>query len=293
MKVAIPVHSPALSRLRALESLLDDPSPKVRDALLSEIKRIGEPAVFWLEELAADECSPIAVAAEAYLEAMAVPGVMAAMRRFIRARDYDLEAGSILLQRVAHPRIDPVRITATLDATARRAMELIAVPSSPSMVVRAINRVIYHELGYRGEPDQNPDPGTILLGDVLALRRGIPLAMAILYLLVARRLGMDFEPVILPNRIMLGYLRDREPFLIDPYARGRFFSWAEAQALMPIGGLLALQRLWPQPGGDLLRRLCLRLEQVYGVREDRERAQVFGDFVREFDETSRRFEASS
>jgi regulator of sirC expression with transglutaminase-like and TPR domain len=274
-----------------LESLLDDPSPTVREAVVVEIQRLGEPAYAWLEELAGDATSPLATAAESLLHALAVPGVMAAVRRFIRSRDEDLETGSILLQRVAHPRIDPERITTMLDGIAGRARELLAVPTTPAMIVRATNRVLYHELGYRGEPDRNPDPGTILLGDLLALRRGIPLSMAILYLLVAKRLGMEFEPVFLPNRVLLGYFRDREPFLVDPYARGRFFSWAEAQAMVPIEGLLGLQRLWPSFTGALLRRLCQRLVEVYGGREERERAQVFGEFIREFEETTRRTDA--
>lgn len=271
--------------------LLDDPSPSVRTAVLAEIKRLGDSGVHWLEEVAADECSPYALAAESYLESMAVPGVMAAMRRFIRSQNCDLETGAILLQRVMHPRLEASRISASIDAIARRAQELIATPSTPAMVVRALNRVIYHELGYRGEPDRNPDPGTVLLGDLLALRRGIPLSMSIFYLLAAKRLGLEFEPVILPNRILLGYLRDREPFLVDPYARGRFFTWAEAQSLVPIQGLLALQRLWPHPSGDLLRKLCERLSEIYLKRDEADKAEVFGGFVRDFEETSRRSEA--
>jgi len=290
--VATPLQSPALKRLQALESLLDDPSPSVRKALLEEMRRIGEPAVLWLEELASESSCQVAEAAESFLTAMAVPGVVAAMRRFIRTGDGDLETGAILLQRVAHPRIDPDRMTGTLDAIARRARELIAIPTTPSMIVRAVNRVLFHELGYRGEPDENPDPGTILFGDLLALRRGIPISMSILYMLVARRLGLRFEPVVVPNRVLLGYFREQEPFLVDPYSRGRFFSWDEAQALLPIAGMLETQRLWPTPSTDLLRRLCKRLNEVYSMREEFPRAQVYGDFVREFEETSRRSEAS-
>ncbi len=219
---------------------------------------------------------------------MAIPSVVATMRRFIRSGDYDYEAGALFIQRVVRPRIEAQTMADALDGVARRARELLAVPTTPSMIVRALNRVVYHEFGYRGEPDENPDPGTVLIGDVLALRRGIPMSLGILYLLLARRLGLNFEPVMLPERFLLGYMRDRDPFFVDPFARGRLYSWAEAQDLVPVNGLLSIQRLWPQPAGEILKRLCERLAALYQAREESERAEVFNDFVREFEDAAKR-----
>lgn len=274
--------------MRALESLLDDPSPVVRQAVALEIRRIGRPALAWLEELATDHASEHAAAAEAFLEALAIPNVVAAMRRFIRGGKYDLEEGIILLQRVVRPRIEAKTMSLAFESVAIRVRELLAVPSSPSMVVRALNRVLYHEYGYRGEPDHQADPATILVGDVLALRRGIPMALGVLYLLLARRVGLAFEPIVLSDRFLLGHMRDREPFIVDPFARGRLYNWAEAQDLVPVEGLLSIQRLWPSPAGEVLRSFCERLSEVYEEREETHRAELFASFVREFDETSER-----
>ena len=103
---------------------------------------------------------------------------------------------------------------------------------------------------------------------------------------------MDDTSRALPDRVLLGYLRDREPFLVEPYARGRFYTWEEAQDLVPINGLLGIQRLWPHASGELLQRLCDRLATVYAERLEEDKAQVYREFVREFEETSRRSEAS-
>ncbi|MFP4282465.1 MAG: transglutaminase-like domain-containing protein [Opitutales bacterium] len=285
------LQSPPREHFKALETLLDDPSPQVREALVAEIRRLGEEAVQWLEELAAEPVSPLTLAAEGFLEQFAMPGAVAAFRRYLRGGRLELEKGAVLLQRVVHPRLDALKVAAALDAIAQRTRELIAIPSSPAMTVRALNRVIFHELGYRGEAEADPDPATILLGDVLALRRGIPLSLATLYLLVARRLGLTFEPLVLANRVLLVHLRDREPFLVDPYSRGRFFGWEEAQALMPVASSLDLQRTWPSPHASLLEFACRRLGEVYGRRGDAVRGEIFTALYREFGETSERTRA--
>ena len=280
------------SRLQALEALLDDTSPLVRDAVIEEVKRLGEPALAWLESLVTKKGSQVADAAEEILGKTAGPGATSAFIRYVRGAHVELEQGAILLQRAIYPRLDPVRVSGALDEIAQRVQDLIAIPTTSALVVRAINRVLYHELGYRGEPNVDPDPGTVLLGDVLALRRGIDLSLGLLYILVARRLGMEFLPVFLPNRMLLAHLRDREPFLVDPFSRGRFFTWAEAQAMVPVGAMIDLQRYWEKPAEGILRLTCERLASIYSSRSDAERAATFTAFCEEFGETSQESPAS-
>lgn len=280
------------SRLCSLEALIDDRSPLVREAVIREINRLGEPAFEWLEALVLGPDIAVANAAEAILSETAAPDAEAAFRRYMRGSNLDLEQGAILLHRSIHPRLDPAKLSGALDAMALRVQDLIAIPTTPPLVVRALNRVLFHELGYRSEANADPDPGTVLLGDVLALRRGVNLSLAWVYMLVARRLGMAFQPIVLPNHVLLAFLRDREPFVIDPFSRGRFFSWDEVQAILPVGVMLDVQQDPTRLTKRLLLHSCERLAGIYSMRGERDRAATFAGFCEEFGETSRQSRTS-
>ena len=264
----------------------------MRDSVIEEINRLGEPAHAWLENLALRGDSAVADIAEEILRETAAPDAEAAFRRYIRAGKFDLEQGAILLQRSVHPRLDPSKVSSAIDAIALRVQDLIATPTTPSLIIRALNRVFFHELGYRSEPDNEPDPGAVLLGDVLALRRGTNVSLTLIYMLVARRLGMKLQPIVLPNYIFLAYLRDREPFLVDPFSRGRFFSWEEAQAILPIGVMAETQQTSEKATKLILQMSCESLVSIYSSRGDRDRSDTFAGFCEEFSETSQQSRAS-
>ncbi|MCC5022922.1 MAG: hypothetical protein J6386_09070 [Candidatus Synoicihabitans palmerolidicus] len=56
-----------------------------------------------------------------------------------------------------------------------------------------INRVLYHELGFRGNVEHYTDPNNSFLDQVIQRGRGIPLSLSLLYLLVAQRIGIELD----------------------------------------------------------------------------------------------------
>lgn len=290
--VANPSQSSLEHRLNSLESLMDDQSPRVRESVIAEIKRLGEPAHAMLELLALEGNSALSDIAEDILRETVAADSEAAFIRYIRSGKFDLEEGLILLERSVHPRVDPANVSAAIDGIAHRVQDLVALPTTPIQIVRALNRVFFHELGYRSETDEAPHPGSVLVGDVLALRRGTNVSLTLIYMLAARRLGMNFQPIVLPNYIFLAYLRDQEPFLVDPYSRGRYFSWEEAQGILPIGVMTETQYASERSTKLMLEMCCEHLAGIYNSRGDREREAVFESFCEEFSETSQQSRAS-
>ena len=67
--------------------------------------------------------------------------------------------------------------------------------------------MLFHEWGFRGNVEQYTDPLNSFIDKVLARRKGIPISLSVLYLLVSERLGMPLEPVGLPGPFCRGLLR--------------------------------------------------------------------------------------
>ena len=79
-----------------------------------------------------------------------------------------------------------------------------------------INRVLFHEWGFRGNVEQFTDPMNSFIDKVLTRRKGIPISLSVLYLLVGERLGLPLEPVGLPGHFVVGCYADEAPSSSTP-----------------------------------------------------------------------------
>ena len=283
-----PVAKPTLTPAEksALLSLLDHPSKVVHRGLGQHFHALGLPARDFLREIAEGTNRHLAWHARSYLEELNFTDPVGEFRTFIRSLHYELETGSLLLARTVRPQLDAGACCEQIDHIAQRCRQLVADPSTTREKCRVINRVLYHELGYRGNVEHYTDPDNSFLDQVLSRRRGIPLSLCTLYLLVAARLGIELEPIGLPGHFMVGCFSDGVPFFIDAFDRGGFRSPEEIFAFLRSHDLTpSLTDLAPTPIREVLCRSCRNLANHYQNRGDAERAALFGGFVTEFETT--------
>ncbi|MEN9662882.1 MAG: hypothetical protein RL324_1831 [Verrucomicrobiota bacterium] len=270
-------------RRDALLELLDDPSPSVRGALQAYFLTLGPTAARLLQEVATGSNRILAWHARRYLEELRFTDPVAEFRDFIRAQNYDLEAGSLLLSRTVNPQIDAEATSAVLDALAARCRELIVEPGTTREKCRVINRVLFHESGFRGNVEDYTDPNNSFLDQVLTRRRGLPVSLSIVYLLVARRLGLTLEPVGLPGHFVVGCFLTGVPFFIDPFEGGTVLTATEVSDSLKARNLhVAESELIPTPVREVLCRTCRNLANHCRASGDEPRSQLFAGFVAEF-----------
>lgn len=273
----------------ALTGLLDDPSPPVRQALLAHFTRHGAASVEFLRQVAARSDRVLAGHAHWYLRELNFSDPVAEFRGFIRSLNYELETGAILLSRTVHPDLDVGASCALLDRMAERCRELIAEPATVRDKCRVMNRVLFHEFALRGNTEHYADPLNSFLDQVLLRRKGIPISLCIVYLLVADRLGLSLEPVGLPGHFVVGCYAEELPFYIDAFNAGRIISAGEAVALLRKHSLSpTIADLAPTPIREVLCRCCRNLVNHYSVAHDPDRARLFAEFVAEFESTYER-----
>ncbi len=268
----------------ALVSLLDDPSPVVRRGLLARFTQLGLAAAPVLQATARGPNRALASHAAWYLAELKFIDPVAEFRDFIRSLNYELETGALLLARTVTPELDAGACLTQLDQIAARCGELIVEPSSAREKCRVINRVLFHEWGFRGNVEHYTDPRNSFLDQVLARRTGIPLSLSIVYLLVAGRLGLELAPVGLPGHFIVGCFSDDLPFFVDPFDRGLFrdpdeiFELLRAKKIQP-----KLSDLAPTPVREVLCRNCRNLVNHYTASGEPARARLFAQFVEEFE----------
>lgn len=142
----------------------------------------------------------------------------------------DLGEAALLVAADFRPDLDAAACLAALDALAETARGPVLSAWSDTARIEALNHVLFVEERFTGNHDAYEDPRNSLLPDVLERRTGIPITLSLVYLEVARRLGLPVEGIGFPGHFLVRW-RGKEDVLVDAF-NGRVLSDEAAAALL-------------------------------------------------------------
>ena len=90
--------------------------------------------------------------------------------------------------------------------------------------VKFINSVLFSKLKFRANTRNFHSPANSMINIVMETKKGNPISLSVLYLLVAQKLDMPIFGVNLPNMFILTYKDKDEQFYINAFNRGLIFS---------------------------------------------------------------------
>lgn len=268
----------------AFTSLLDDESEIVRSGLIQFLKTIPEEGKKFLLGMSQGEDPYLAKHAQNMIEKLGWIDGAGDFLKFIRSLRYELETGWFLLDRTVYPDFDTSTYSFFLDKLADRCRELLLQPSSPRGTCEVLNRVLFHEFGFRGARENFENPDNSFLHLVLDRREGLPITLCAIYILVARRIGFELDPIGTPGRFMVGCFAERHPFYIDCWAGGRFMELEQMEDKL---GVLPDEEsganLLPVTVAETLTRACRNLSRHFNSLNDSAKERLFTSFVHEFE----------
>ncbi len=173
-----------------------------------------------------------------------------------------LDEAALLISAHANPALD-------VAAQLQRLDEIAAVIVPPEVPV--LCRVLFGQLGLRGDRERYDDPLNSYIDQVLDRRRGIPISLSVVLIEVGRRCGLRLDAVGMPGHFLV-----RDPAtpeeLIDAFDGGRRLGHGECEQLLraATGGaapltpeMLSATRTW-----TTLARMLLNLDGSFGRRRD-------------------------
>ncbi len=200
------------------------------------------------------------------------------MRRFAETvrhpePELPLDVASLLLGEWDYGELDIKRYTRALDAMAADAAIARDELHDRSFAgARAVTRVLFVERGFKGNADDYYDPRNSFLHEVIDRRVGIPITLSVLYMEIARRIGLHVTGVGFPGHFLIrAYDADRA-VVIDPFNGGAVLGKEDLQALLTrvVGPDAKLESslLAPVSKSQILTRMLVNLAGVYGKRGD-------------------------
>ena len=286
-KATPPGYNPGVSldetALRSLVALLDDEDPRSLELVRSRLFDVGTAAIPYLE--AAREASPPDFAArlDAMSDELRYRELKLAFLALAAERIPDLESGAFLLSRFVRPRADPGVYRAWLDRVASAAAEGIPEDASTAEAVKRLSAHLFQSMGFAGNETNYYDPDNSCLSRVIDTRRGIPVTLSMLYLLVAKRLKLPVYGVGTPGHFLLGFREEGEAHFLDAFRAGRPLDQAEVRRMLVRNGYeFRPEYLKPCGPREILARMMRNLLSIYqktGAVERAERLSVLVEIV--------------
>jgi len=199
----------------------------------------------------------------------------AGYRRFVEVvgrDDFALDQACLLIGAWDYPEKDLEDYRERLDEIAAKVAPDVERATNGSERARAISDMLFGRLGFVGNRDDYYDPRNSFLCDVIDRRTGIPISLSVLYLEVARRVGVLAQGVNFPGHFLVRVAIEDAWLFIDPYDGGRTLTPADLEALLrkttTPDAVLEPSVIAAATKRQILARMLVNLAGIYGRNGD-------------------------
>jgi len=194
------------------------------------------------------------------------------------------DAGLNLLEAAAsiaqdeYPQLDVQAVLAEVDGLAARLRRRLPDDAAPSHRLRLLNRYFRDELGFAGNVNNYYERDNSYLHQVLATRRGIPIALAVIYMELATQIGLQARGISFPGHFLVKLHLPQGEVVLDPFTCRSLSREALEEALQPYR-----QRAGREPEGEppplelflqsaaprqVLARMLRNLKEIHRSEQD-------------------------
>ncbi|MFN3528947.1 MAG: transglutaminase family protein [Bacteroidia bacterium] len=233
--------------LNALITLLDDSDAEVVAHVTEQLLAYGSPIIprlehAWehLEDLQLQE------RVENIIHKIQFGITRDALHHWLESSRHDLLQGMIIIARYQFPDLSESRIRNHIESIRIDAWMEMNYYLTALEKVRILNHIFFRIHGFSGNTEQYNDPQNSFLNKVLESRKGNPISLCILYMIIAQRLNIPIYGVNLPQHFVLAYLDDTEAaeklpieqrkplFYINAFNKGMVFGRKEIDQFLQL-----------------------------------------------------------
>lgn len=146
--------------------------------------------------------------------------------------DVGLAETALLLAALDRPGVDVEPYRRYLRGLAEEARTVLRPTDSVEVQCAQLAEVMAVRHGYRGDAEHYDDPRNANLIDVIDRRRGLPVALGILYLHAGRASGADIVGLGFPSHFLVRLSGRGQRAIVDPFHGGRRLEAADLRQLL-------------------------------------------------------------
>ena len=213
------------NELHALVSLLDDSDREVKSHVIDKLISIGHPVIPFLEKKWEESFNPaIQKEIEDLVHRLQFSQLKERLIDWKSSPEQDLLTGLWIINTYQYPDLEFEKLNADMHQIYFEVWTAFKNDLLPYEQVRIINGVLFNSLRFSANTKNFHSPGNSMLSNVLETKKGNPISLCAIYLLVAKKLGLPIYGVNLPNLFVLTYKSSDASFYINAFNKGLIFS---------------------------------------------------------------------
>jgi regulator of sirC expression with transglutaminase-like and TPR domain len=259
----------------ALISLLADDDPAIYHVVRAKLLSYGSAASYWLKPHTLSNDPRMRRRAVEIIQRVAS---QRADQRFLEfcqrgGEDLDLEEATGLLAQTKYPDASLEAYRALYDQWADSIRPRLDGLKEAERILRVMNSFVFGELGFSGHEQYAYDPECSYLNRIADRRRGNPIGLCTVYLLIARRLRLPITGIGLPGYFICRFQSSTKEIYIDCFRKGEFMTKADCvKHLLRTNFGIPDGHLSPLSARRIVQRMCNNLHVTYAHLEVAEEA---------------------
>lgn len=262
-----------------LINLLDEPDETAFQLIREQILLQGMDAMVPLERSLENTFNPIVQERiQAIIRKLNQNNLLVEFTNWLHAGSSDLLKGFILVTKTQFPSLDETDIMISIEQLKMDIWIELNENLTPLENVKVLNHMLFDIHHFDGNKNDMIAPQNCYVNTLLESKKGSPLSLGMLFIILAQKLGLPLYGVNLPQHFILAYLNStgiENPgeedvlFYINPFNKGAVFTRREIELFI---GQLKIKPeksfFAPCSNPDILRRLINNLIFSYTQNED-------------------------
>ena len=268
------INDPEIKRLGALINLLDEPDETAYLKVREQVFGFGKEALPFLEKALEGVFDPLVQERiSALMQSIRQENLYRDLLDWVRFGSSDLLKGYLLITKSQYPEVQEEKITMRIEEM-RMAMWLELNDNLSALEnVKVMSHILFDIHLFEGNKVNLNAPQNQYLNTLLESRRGSPLSLGMLYIILASKLNLPVYGVNLPQHFILAYLtgpgltdptEDDVLFYINPFNKGAVFTRREIDLFLRQMGIEPDKTFFtPCSNIDIIERLINILIYTY------------------------------
>jgi len=279
-------HSLDENNLKALVSLLSDDDKEILNLVEGQIIALGSHIIPFLEHEWENNMNPdVQRRIEDLLHQVQFEQVRRKLLAWVKDGGVDLIEGLWIVATYQYPDLEIEKIRQRIEEIYFAAWLELKGDLHPFDQVKVLNSVIFQKLKFSANTKNFHSPSNSMLNVVLEGKKGNPITLCAIYMLVAQKLKLPVYGVNLPNLFILTYKTEETQFYINAFNKGLIFSKSDIDNYIHHLNL-SYSPIFYEPCNNIeilkrvLRNLIVSYEKLgdnHKVREVKEILYAFSD----------------
>lgn len=234
------------SSIKALISLLEDPSEIIFNEIHQTILFLGEDGITHLQTAFDESKSELQKERIAkILDELKLSKLNRDLNNWKEFHSEDLLAGLVLIAKYGYPNLETSEIERTIDSIIESVKGKI-IGKTNVEIVHILNQVILFDFGFNGNISNYSAINNSFINKVIENKISNPIGLSAIYLLVAKRLNIPLVGINSPGHFILGFVNERFThediidgtvmenidFFIDPFKNGLLLNNDDFNAIL-------------------------------------------------------------